>query len=81
MLSEDEETRKLYKSVAMGPHVELLILDTRRGYLGRSQSKWLKHRLSTSSASWKVILSGTSFGRVDVEANEGSQATVENQGE
>ena len=69
-MSEDEETRKLYKSISFGPHVEVLILDTRRGYLGRNQSKWLKHRLSSSSATWKIVLSGTSFGRVDVMSED-----------
>ena len=75
-MSEDEETRKLYKSVLLGPHVELLVLDTRRGYLGKNQGKWLKGRLINSTATWKVVLSGTSFGRMDIAASTSSDQTA-----
>lgn len=63
----------------VGQHVELLLLDMRRGYLGRGQSKWLKSRLGSSTATWKVVLSGSSFGRIDIDDKMVSQLTVDNQ--
>ena len=63
----------------IGQSVELLILDTRRGLLGRSQSKWLKTRLSHSAATWKIIMSGASFGRVDVSCEDSGAEKAGNQ--
>jgi phosphodiesterase/alkaline phosphatase D-like protein len=79
-VSTDEETRKLYRSVTLGSSIEFLILDSRRGYLGSYQSKWLKHRLTHSKASWKIILSGTSFGRVDIVSDSNADVDTTSAG-
>lgn len=63
----------------IGQHVELLLLDTRRGYLGRCQVKWLKSRLTSSTATWKIVLSGSSFGRIDVKDEGNAIEVVDNQ--
>jgi hypothetical protein len=46
----------------LGPFVQLLVLDHRRGYLGKEQGAWLRETLSASTARFKIILSGTPFG-------------------
>ncbi|MDN5869635.1 MAG: alkaline phosphatase D family protein [Nitrococcus sp.] len=70
---EDNETpKRLYRTIRWGQHVELFILDTRqyrdanreaddpelrKSVLGRKQLVWLKQRLATSDATWKIIVS------------------------
>ena len=46
----------------LGPYVQLIVLDHRRGYLGKEQGAWLRETLSASTARFKIILSGTPFG-------------------
>lgn len=46
--------RFLYRSLMVGPTVELFILDCRDGYLGTQQAAWLKESLERSVATWKV---------------------------
>lgn len=63
---------RLYRNIRWGQHVELFILDTRqyrdanfmpddenapKSMLGREQLVWLKDKLATSDATWKVIVS------------------------
>jgi alkaline phosphatase D len=64
--------KRLYRALRWGNHVELFVLDTRqyrdansaidgaarpKTMLGREQLTWLKERLATSDATWKVIVS------------------------
>jgi hypothetical protein len=46
----------------LGPHVQIFVLDYRRGYLGKDQIAWLTESLVNSSARFKIILSGSPFG-------------------
>jgi alkaline phosphatase D len=74
-------TKRVYRHLRAGRHVDLLLPDQRkyranqpcgdavappcpdwdepRAFLGRRQMNWLKHRLSASKATWKVIGSET----------------------
>ena len=53
---------QLYSTSMLGPYVQLIVLDHRRGYLGKEQGTWLRETLSASTARFKIILSGTPFG-------------------
>ena len=54
--------RQLYYTQMLGPKVQLLVLDHRRGYLGKEQVAWLTETLKSSPATWKLVLSGAPFG-------------------
>ncbi len=63
-----EDATGLYRSVRLGRHVELILLDTHTyadppgqggSYLGARQLAWLRHRLVHSAATWKIIASTT----------------------
>ncbi len=70
---EDSGTpKRLYRNVRWGKHLELFILDTRqyrdsnftedstarpKTMLGREQLAWLKDKLASSDATWKIIVS------------------------
>ena len=63
-----EDPTGLYRSVRLGRHVELFLLDThsyadppaQRGtYLGARQLAWLRRGLARSRATWKVVASTT----------------------
>jgi hypothetical protein len=60
--SVEGPTVNLYRSFFYGPDIEVFVLDTRRGYLGKHQGKWLKRGLKKSQATWKILLAGTPFG-------------------
>lgn len=64
--------KRLYRSLRWGRHLELFVLDTRqyrdanvapdsaarpKSMLGREQLTWLKERLASSNATWKVVVS------------------------
>jgi alkaline phosphatase D len=64
--------QRLYRSLRWGMHLELFVLDTRqyrdanfatdsvsqpKTMLGREQLTWLKERLASSDATWKVLVS------------------------
>jgi alkaline phosphatase D len=64
--------QRLYRSLRWGKNVELFVLDTRqyrdpnfaedtdarpKTMLGREQLTWLKERLASSDATWKVVVS------------------------
>jgi len=66
------DVRRLYHSVRMGRHLELIFLDNRqyrdpnvapdhpqddKTMLGAEQSGWLQQTLAESSATWKIIVS------------------------
>lgn len=55
---KESATRNFYRSLSVGSSMELFLLDTRNGYLGREQSKWLKESLADSRAKWKLVLGG-----------------------
>ena len=55
-------TRQLYSTQMLGPKVQLLVLDYRRGYLGKEQVSWLADTLKNSTATWKLVLTGAPFG-------------------
>lgn len=79
-------TRMLYRSLMVGPDVQVIVLDMRgspqegASYLGREQAAWLTNQLMDSSSLWKVILCGYSCGLVGIseeavttsEAEEGN---------
>lgn len=54
--------RHLYRSVLVSTDVEVFILDSRNGYLGKDQARWLKDGIRKSSAAMKIIFSGRTFG-------------------
>lgn len=54
--------RQLYYTQMLGPKVQLIVLDYRRGYLGKEQTSWLSDTLKHSPATWKLVLSGAPFG-------------------
>lgn len=39
---EGYAVRNIYRSAAMGPHIQVFVLDGRRGYFGKQQIKWLR---------------------------------------
>jgi alkaline phosphatase D len=64
--------KRLYRSLRWGRHLELFVLDTRqyrdanvapdgaarpKSMLGREQLTWLKERLASSNATWRVVVS------------------------
>lgn len=68
----DLNPNRLYRALRWGKHLELIVLDNRqyrdanaeadndqfvKTMLGREQVAWLKHRLRSSDATWKVIVS------------------------
>jgi hypothetical protein len=54
--------RQLYSTQMLGPKVQVVVLDHRRGYLGKEQVAWLTDTLKTSPAPWKIILTGAPCG-------------------
>jgi len=72
-----EDATGLYRSVRLGRHVEVFLLDTHTyadppatggSYLGRRQLAWLQRRLVRSTATWKVIVSTTVMMGTDLTA-------------
>lgn len=70
-----EEPDRLYRSVRWGRHVEVFILDTRqyrspnamrdgpgKTMLGLAQRRWLLDGVTTSPATWKLIVSSVPLG-------------------
>ena len=57
-VTEEGSFRHLYKAAKLGPGLEVFCLDLRGGYLPKEQAKWLKDRLQSSTAIWKVVLTG-----------------------
>jgi len=72
----ESSTRNLCRIQSVGPHVQLFILDSRLGYIGRQQAKWLKENLSNSSAMWKIVISGVSVGLVSESNSFSNQSLV-----
>ena len=72
---EDCSTRHIYRTMMLGPYVQLIILDLRSGYMSKEQAKWLKDTLTSSSTMWKVVISGLPIG---VEAARFQSATDAN---
>jgi alkaline phosphatase D len=67
-----DEPKRLYRTIRWGKHFELFVLDTRqyrdsnlenddknltKTMLGREQLTWLKNKLKSSDATWKMIVS------------------------
>lgn len=67
-----EQPQRLYQTIRWGKHFELFVLDTRqyrdanstdddseikKTLLGREQLTWLKKKLASSDATWKMIVS------------------------
>jgi len=46
----------------LSPDVQVIILDARKGYLGKEQSKWISGVLQRSQALWKIIVYAPAFG-------------------
>ena len=62
MRRDKPSARQLYSTSMVGPHVQVFVLDHRRGYLGRDQTSWLTDTLGASTARFKIILTGCPFG-------------------
>lgn len=58
----EENIRHLYRSFWISKEIEVYVLDSRHGYLGKEQARWLKDSLRKSTAQYKLIFSGKSFG-------------------
>lgn len=54
--------RHLYRSFPLSQDAEAFVLDSRNGYLGKDQVRWLKDSIRKSSAAIKIIFSGKTFG-------------------
>lgn len=54
--------RLMYRRIMLGSICELIVLDSRNGYLGQEQSKWLTATLEASTSPWKIIISGCPLG-------------------
>lgn len=81
-----EDTNRIYRAFNWGPDLDLLILDARsyrspnsmadkpennKTMLGSEQLQWLKQKLLTSSATWKVLSSD-----VPISVPTGSNASI-----
>lgn len=44
----------------MSPEMEVFVLDARRGYLGKHQTRWLRHALAAPGpgVKWRILVSG-----------------------
>jgi hypothetical protein len=60
--SDGDSARSVYKSIMIGPDVQLLLLDIRSGYISKEQAKWIKDTITTSDALWKIVVSGLPLG-------------------
>lgn len=58
----EDNVRHFHRSVRLSSEVEAFFLDSRRGYLGREQARWLKEGIRKSSAPMKLLFTGRSFG-------------------
>ena len=58
----EDNVRHLYRSVQVSRDVEVFFLDSRNGYLGKEQVRWLKDCIRKSSSPMKIIYSGCAFG-------------------
>lgn len=58
----EENIRHLYRSFSICREIEVYVLDSRNGYLGKEQARWLKDSLRKSNALYKLIFTGRSFG-------------------
>lgn len=45
-----------------GEHIQLFILDSRDGYLGQTQAKWLRDELLSCDSLWKIVISSVPLG-------------------
>lgn len=54
--------RLMYRRMMLGPICEVIVLDSRNGYLGQEQAKWLTATLESSMSPWKIIISGCAVG-------------------
>ncbi len=81
-----DQPKRLYRTVRWGKYFELFVLDTRqyrdanveaddatlkKTMLGREQLTWLKEKLKSSDATWKMVVSS-----VPISIPTGSNATV-----
>mmetsp|Transcript_13009 Transcript_13009/g.24004 ORF Transcript_13009/g.24004 Transcript_13009/m.24004 type:complete len:774 (-) Transcript_13009:142-2463(-) len=74
----EENVRHLYRSFALSRDVEVFILDSRNGYLGKDQVRWLKDGIRKSSAAMKILFSGQTFGLHFVDHLQPAQVNQEN---
>jgi hypothetical protein len=58
----EENIRHLYRSFWISKEIEVYVLDSRNGYLGKEQARWLKESLRKTTAQYKLIFTGKSFG-------------------
>ncbi len=56
-----------------GEHIQLFVLDSRDGYLGVTQAKWLRDELLACGSLWKIIISSVPLG-MDVSKNNAEVA-------
>ena len=58
-----------------GPLVDVFFLDTRNGYLGRTQTEWLSEKVLNSVAKWKLLIYGLPLcsHSHDIPVEEGNQ--------
>lgn len=74
----EDHVRHFYRCFLVSQDTEVFILDSRNGYLGKDQVRWLKENIRKSSAAMKIIFSGQVFGfhLVDQLKDDGS-ASIE----
>lgn len=56
--SREDIPRVLYREISLSPAVDVFILDGRDSYIGKTQSRWLLHKLENSQATWKLVFVG-----------------------
>ena len=61
----EEATRHTYRTFYIGSQIQVFSLDLRRGFLGKTQAKWLTSGLVKSPCAWKIVLAGASFGVIN----------------
>ena len=76
--SENSSVRHVYKTMMIGSHIQLIMLDLRSGRMGKEQAKWLKETLESSSALWKIVLSGLPVG-VEIDSSGKPMGNIDDQ--
>jgi len=59
---KETATSNVYYSMPYGEHIQLFILDSRNGFLGQTQAKWLRDELISCGSVWKIVISSVPLG-------------------
>eukprot|EP01041_Mallomonas_annulata_P011129 gene11129-23264_t len=62
LVLREDVTRQFYRMIPVSPTLQVAVLDTRNGYMGRQQVRWLRDQIFASPVVWTVVLSGVPLG-------------------